>query len=268
MEFPRQEYWSGLPFPSLGIFPTQGSNLDLLFCRQFLHHQFQTTNYHVFCGLEQLFTELFLKKLRSLANTTGGPDSSMHSGTEGCCLISFGCLHSFGCYNKIPQTGQLNRWKCIFSHLWKLGSSRSRCHLVWTFGEYTHPGLQTVPFSRSSQKLRRERAPVSCFSYEDTSLSWSTHPYVLIYTSPPPKGSISKGELMTLGVKALIHEFERNTDIQFITITFSQAVEKNKPQSRFLKRTNIQDYLFIQWNCCRKEGNWFQIGMVSLTCFS
>ena len=49
---------------------------------------------------------------------------------------------------------------------------------------------------------------------------------------------------MTLGVKALIHEFGRDTDIQFITITFLQAVEKNKPQSRFQKRTNIQDYLF------------------------
>ena len=31
--FPRQEYWSGLQFPavnSLGIFPTQGSNVHLL----------------------------------------------------------------------------------------------------------------------------------------------------------------------------------------------------------------------------------------------
>ena len=26
MGFPSQEYWSGLPFPSPGIFPTQGSN--------------------------------------------------------------------------------------------------------------------------------------------------------------------------------------------------------------------------------------------------
>ena len=26
MGFPRQEYWSGLPFPSPGIFPTQRSN--------------------------------------------------------------------------------------------------------------------------------------------------------------------------------------------------------------------------------------------------
>ena len=110
------------------------------------------------------------------------PDASVHTGTEGCCLISFGCLNCFGCYSEIPQTGQLNQWKCIFSHFWKLGSSRSGCHLVWVFGEYTHPGLQTVPFLWSSHKLKRERALVSCFSYEDTNLSQSTHPYVLIYT--------------------------------------------------------------------------------------
>ena len=30
MEFSRQEYWSGLPFPSPGIFPTQELNLHLL----------------------------------------------------------------------------------------------------------------------------------------------------------------------------------------------------------------------------------------------
>ena len=28
--FPRQEHWSGLPFPSPGIFPTQGLNPQLL----------------------------------------------------------------------------------------------------------------------------------------------------------------------------------------------------------------------------------------------
>ena len=40
MEFSRQEYWSGLPFPPPGIFPTQGSNpclLHLLRCRQVLY---------------------------------------------------------------------------------------------------------------------------------------------------------------------------------------------------------------------------------------
>ena len=35
--FSRQEYWSGLPFPSSGNFPTQGSNPDLPHCRQTLY---------------------------------------------------------------------------------------------------------------------------------------------------------------------------------------------------------------------------------------
>jgi len=30
MGFPRQEYWSGLPFPPPGIFQTQGANPGLL----------------------------------------------------------------------------------------------------------------------------------------------------------------------------------------------------------------------------------------------
>ena len=36
MGFCRQEYWSGLPSPSQGIFPTQGSNPGLPHCRQTL----------------------------------------------------------------------------------------------------------------------------------------------------------------------------------------------------------------------------------------
>ena len=38
MELSRQEYWSGSPFPSPGIFLTQGLNLCLLHHRQILHH--------------------------------------------------------------------------------------------------------------------------------------------------------------------------------------------------------------------------------------
>ena len=37
MGFSRQEYWSGLPFPSPEIFLTQGLNLGLLHCRQTLY---------------------------------------------------------------------------------------------------------------------------------------------------------------------------------------------------------------------------------------
>ena len=36
--FSKQEYWSGLPFPSPGVFPTRGSNPGLLHCRQTLYH--------------------------------------------------------------------------------------------------------------------------------------------------------------------------------------------------------------------------------------
>ena len=37
MEFSRQEYWSRVPFPSPGVFLTQGSNPGLLHCRQILY---------------------------------------------------------------------------------------------------------------------------------------------------------------------------------------------------------------------------------------
>ena len=37
MEFSKQEHWSGLPFPSPGIFLTQGLNSGLLHCRQILY---------------------------------------------------------------------------------------------------------------------------------------------------------------------------------------------------------------------------------------
>ena len=38
VQFPRQEYWSGLPFPLQGIFLNQGSNPGLPHCGQTLYH--------------------------------------------------------------------------------------------------------------------------------------------------------------------------------------------------------------------------------------
>jgi len=38
MEFSRQEYWSRLPFPSLGDLPNRGLNPDLPHGRQMLYH--------------------------------------------------------------------------------------------------------------------------------------------------------------------------------------------------------------------------------------
>ena len=45
--FSRQEYSSGLRFPSPGDLPTQGWNTDLLHCRQILHHLSQQGSPHV-----------------------------------------------------------------------------------------------------------------------------------------------------------------------------------------------------------------------------
>ena len=38
MEFARQEYWSGLPYPPPGDLPTQGLSPGLLHCRKILYH--------------------------------------------------------------------------------------------------------------------------------------------------------------------------------------------------------------------------------------
>ena len=49
MGFSRQECWSGLPFPSSGIFPTQESNLGLPHCRQMLYRRSHHSNSQILC---------------------------------------------------------------------------------------------------------------------------------------------------------------------------------------------------------------------------
>ena len=46
IKFSRQEYWSGLPFPSPGVFPTQGLKLGLLHYRQFFPTVWATREVH------------------------------------------------------------------------------------------------------------------------------------------------------------------------------------------------------------------------------
>ena len=60
--FPRQGYWSGLPFSSPGISPTQGSNPGLLHCRQIfsdLSHQGSPRKKRSFA-----YTQAALKKIQ------------------------------------------------------------------------------------------------------------------------------------------------------------------------------------------------------------
>ena len=52
MGFSRQECWSGLPFPSPGELPDQGSNPSLLHCRQILYH---LSHQEVICRINELY---------------------------------------------------------------------------------------------------------------------------------------------------------------------------------------------------------------------
>ena len=51
MGFSRQEAWNGLPFPSLGDLPDQGSNLGLPHCRQTLYRLSYFGSFHLYCGI-------------------------------------------------------------------------------------------------------------------------------------------------------------------------------------------------------------------------
>ena len=90
MGFSRQKYWSGLPCPPLqGIFPTQGSNLGLLHCRQtiFYHLSHQGSAISILGGNSLTHQELRimpstqlmlniweLQSFRQSSGTDGNPD--------------------------------------------------------------------------------------------------------------------------------------------------------------------------------------------------
>ena len=59
VEFSRQEYRSGLPFPSPGTIPTQGLNLGLSRCRQILYHRSHQASPN-WMALIQSYTEPYL----------------------------------------------------------------------------------------------------------------------------------------------------------------------------------------------------------------
>ena len=65
MEFSRQEYWSGLPFPSPGVLPNLASNLGLLHCRQVLQFFFNLFYFILFvCVCSSFFIYLFIFTLQ------------------------------------------------------------------------------------------------------------------------------------------------------------------------------------------------------------
>ena len=98
MKLSREKHWNVLPFPSLGTFLTQGSNLGLLHCRQILYRlrhwePGSKTGQHVF-----MWFMMFVK------------------------IRSPGLLHIFFLIFKIMQ---------IWWHIYRrLGKYRTRLHIV------------------------------------------------------------------------------------------------------------------------------------------
>ena len=61
MGFSKQDYLCRLPFPSQGIFPTQGLNLGLLYCRQKLYHlSYLNPSKWLACSYHSIHSGLFL----------------------------------------------------------------------------------------------------------------------------------------------------------------------------------------------------------------
>ena len=76
MGLSRQEYWSGLPFPSTGDFPDPRINLGLLHYRQILY-QLSYKGSPALCLLCELFSNDFFKDFTHLNESTSiMPDSS------------------------------------------------------------------------------------------------------------------------------------------------------------------------------------------------
>ena len=81
MEFSRQEYWSGLHFLLLGIFPTKGLNPGLLHCRQTLYHlshQGSPSIYPEKIVMQKDTCILFIATLWTIAMNCSLPGSSVH----------------------------------------------------------------------------------------------------------------------------------------------------------------------------------------------
>ena len=83
--FPRQEYWSGSPFPCDGIFLTQGLNLGPLHCRQFLYHRSHQ------------------QSLKGLKGPKGAPKIQRQEGTLG--LLGLGRTESTSIPNRLSGLG-------------------------------------------------------------------------------------------------------------------------------------------------------------------
>ena len=75
MGFTRQEYWSGLPFPSPGDLPNPGIKLNLLHCRKILYHlgHQESPNYRLLVVKSDCSLNVYLYNNNKLPSSTPWP---------------------------------------------------------------------------------------------------------------------------------------------------------------------------------------------------
>ena len=113
MEFSRQEYWSGLPFPSPAYFPTQGSNPGLLHCRQILY-QLSYSEVHVegWVGAKLAGPQVAEPGVMALGCVGGCTEARNHPTCAAVYLYSLMLLPPLGCVS--PKENNLhNIYFCI-----------------------------------------------------------------------------------------------------------------------------------------------------------
>ena len=154
-KFSRQEYWSGLPFLSSGIFPTQGSNPGLPHCRQTLYHlshQGSLCNYAYRSTINKRFMCLWFPVAHMVKNSPARQETWLQSLSQEDPLEKWMATHFSILALRIPWTeepGELPSMRsqrvgqywatihvCLFleDYLWPLGYRivKSRNMLVQT----------------------------------------------------------------------------------------------------------------------------------------
>ena len=134
MEFSRQEYWSGLSFPSPGIFPTQELNQGLLHCGSFLYHwatRESLDSHLLWVTLDQ--SQWPLKAVNSIFSEGSSPALKT-------VILIIGIKKT-----KLPWAGDLN-----FKALRCLLSLRSRGHQAKPSDFRTPPHISPISFSHPS----------------------------------------------------------------------------------------------------------------------
>ena len=108
IEFFRQEYWSGLPFPSQWIFPSRGSNPHLL---HLLHWQVDSLPLHHLMILSVNKFNALSKQQENLCSETHVQSNYMfiQSNLPSCCISQRAQLGPLWWPRRVEMRGKLKR---------------------------------------------------------------------------------------------------------------------------------------------------------------